>query len=300
MNGNGQTRNGDSSSAGRCRSVGTARIQANVARALRPGDNPASPRSPNQFATFIPMSTYEVHPLANLMTETDLDDVTEDIPQHGQREPIKFYPERQLIDRRNCEIACRRLGIEPNERTIASGNDTPEAAKSSGAAVVALQPTPAMTEVVPKVFDYASLSAGLTENLHKAADTIRVLLRQQQRAIIETGRGLLTVREELKHGQFLRWIEAEFQMTNRTAQRYMSVARLVGGKIDTVSHLTPNTLYQLAAPSTPDPVKVRVMTELGSGKVLDDQDVKSMIAAGKLEHSIFMKTRVSRRKLSLD
>jgi hypothetical protein len=60
--------------------------------------------------------------------------------------------------------------------------------------------------------------------------------------------------ERLGHGNFLPWIEAEFGMSEWTARNFMRVAEEFGGKSGTVPDLPPTVLYQLAAPSTPEPI----------------------------------------------
>lgn len=69
--------------------------------------------------------------------------------------------------------------------------------------------------------------------------------------VLAIGQDLLAVKARLAHGQFLAWLQAEFEMSSETALNYMQVARRFSGKTvnftDSVS-----VLYELAAPSTPD------------------------------------------------
>ena len=51
-------------------------------------------------------------------------------------------------------------------------------------------------------------------------------------------------------------------MTPRTAQRYMSAAAVLGDKSDIVSFLPPTTIYQLAAPSMPPPVREEIVERM--------------------------------------
>src|SRR5262249_39052001 len=59
------------------------------------------------------------------------------------------------------------------------------------------------------------------------------------------------VKKQLEHGQFVAWIEAECELSLRSAERMMAAAEWAEGKIDTVSHLPPTVIYALSAPSTP-------------------------------------------------
>ena len=58
------------------------------------------------------------HELADvfpLLSETELNSLTEDIRQHGLREPIVLY-QGKVLDGRNRWLACQRLGIKPATR----------------------------------------------------------------------------------------------------------------------------------------------------------------------------------------
>ena len=61
---------------------------------------------------------------------------------------------------------------------------------------------------------------------------------------------MTAVKAELPHGQFLPWIAAEFEMSDRTANDFMNVANRFGGKSAIISDLKPTILYALSAPST--------------------------------------------------
>ena len=74
----------------------------------------------------------------------------------------------------------------------------------------------------------------------------------------EIGKDLVAVKASLPHGSFLPWIEAEFGMSNITAQRFMQVAEVYGGKSINVMHLPITALYELAAPKTPIEVREEV------------------------------------------
>lgn len=69
---------------------------------------------------------------------------------------------------------------------------------------------------------------------------------------------IIEIKQAIGHGNFLPWIEAEFSMTERTAQRFMQAAE-AGAEYDTMSDLPPSILYALAASSTPEAVPVEVM-----------------------------------------
>src|SRR5580700_3443116 len=77
-------------------------------------------------------------------------------------------------------------------------------------------------------FDYASLDAALANEARAAAERIHDLGSQQTTAILGIGRELIAIKEKLGHGNFGRWIAAEFGMSADTAGRYMQIARTFG------------------------------------------------------------------------
>ena len=91
----------------------------------------------------------------------------------------------------------------------------------------------------------------------------------------------------MPHGSFLPWIEAEFGMNPRTAQRFMGVAETFKGKYDTVSHLDPKALYELAAPKTPIEVREEVERMIAAGEVVRAADGAEEFARSNFRLSMF-------------
>src|SRR5687767_1375419 len=59
--------------------------------------------------------TYEAHPAAKMfpmLPESELNQLAEDIKQHGQLQPIILH-EEAILDGRNRLEACLRAGVEP-------------------------------------------------------------------------------------------------------------------------------------------------------------------------------------------
>ena len=105
------------------------------------------------------------------------------------------------------------------------------------------------------------------------AERIRERIRRTTTDIIETGRDLRLVKERLDHGQFVTWINSEFGMSPRSAQRFMGASEWAEDKSDTVSHLPPNTLYTLSAKSTPELIREQVIADLEAGNRVDPREV---------------------------
>jgi hypothetical protein len=99
--------------------------------------------------------------------------------------------------------------------------------------------------------------------------------------ILEIGRELQAVKQRLEHGQFLNWVQAACMLSARSAQLMMKAAARAEGKDEIVAHLEPTAIYLLAAPSTPETVRQRVMSQLEAGQRPAPQVIKSMIRAAK-------------------
>ncbi len=62
----------------------------------------------------------------------------------------------------------------------------------------------------------------------------------------------------LGHGPFDSWVRAEFDWTPRTAYRFIQVVEHFQS-CDKLSQLAPSALYLLAAPSTPEAVRLEAI-----------------------------------------
>jgi hypothetical protein len=110
----------------------------------------------------------------------------------------------------------------------------------------------------------------------EVADRIRSRMMHTVQGVIEIGRDLIAVKERLGHGNFLPWIDREFRMTDKSAERFMSVAERFGDKFDSVSNLSLTALYELAAPSTPEEVRTEVAERAATGESVTAAEVKEL------------------------
>lgn len=126
-------------------------------------------------------------------------------------------------------------------------------------------------------FDYGALPAEVRIEAKAAAERIKERMRG---AVVEVGADLIQVKARLPHGEFGKWLKAEFAMTERSAQNYMAAAE-IASKCETVSVLKAKTLYLLAAPSTPEPARQEIVDRFVAGEVVSDRAVKDLIAEAK-------------------
>jgi hypothetical protein len=136
-----------------------------------------------------------------------------------------------------------------------------------------------MSGAPAKAFDYSALPPDVAEAARKVAERIRARLRHTAEEIVGIGRDLIETKEALGHGRFLPWIEAEFGMTDRTARNFMRVAETF--KSETVPILPAKVLYELARPTTPEPVRLAVIQKAEAGEPVTQQTVRVMTQAAQ-------------------
>ena len=108
----------------------------------------------------------------------------------------------------------------------------------------------------------------LSSEIDDAAERIRNHMTKTVENIIAIGRDLILVKERLGHGEFGKWIAAEFRMTDRSARNFMRVAERFEDKSEIISDFEPTVLYALAAPSTPDEVVEKALQQAQIGETI--------------------------------
>lgn len=169
--------------------------------------------------------------------------------------------------------------LNPNDNITPGTVATPidEATSKKNMPAVAAAP---VASVIVDGFDYKDVSPEVAEAARAAARRIRTMRRALRKGHIVIGRELLAIKAKLKHGQFGPWLHAEFHMSERSAQNYMSAADFVSRNA-TAAVLPPATIYLLAAPGTPEKVVLEVVAAIAAKKVPSTDDVRLLIKKEK-------------------
>ena len=146
-----------------------------------------------------------------------------------------------------------------------------------------------MNEIIAP-FSYADLPAPVAAELEAVTTRIKQRLTRQVADIILTGRDLLEVKSKLQHGQFEAWLNLSFNMTMRTAQKYMRASEWMADKSELSSYLTPNTIYLLSAPSTPESAQRQVLGDIEAGKPVNHREVRKVVLEVKYQEREAKKT----------
>ena len=98
---------------------------------------------------------------------------------------------------------------------------------------------------------YHHLGAEVRDVVQDHATAIRDLMRQAVEPISEIGRRLIECKQVLGHGKWKKWLDREFQWSQDTAERFMSVVRITD-QIPHGAEFDKSALYILANEKTPE------------------------------------------------
>ena len=109
--------------------------------------------------------------------------------------------------------------------------------------------------------------------LDRLAAKLRTLLEHETASFIEIGETLIEIQEQLEPGKSQAWLAENFDLSYRTALRYVTAAAYVGRKSesDTVSlnfgNLSARVLYALAEGRFNEQEEVAILTATREGRV---------------------------------
>jgi hypothetical protein len=124
-------------------------------------------------------------------------------------------------------------------------------------------------------FDYDSLDAATSEFVQQQTGEIRALMKRTAQDIIEVGQRLIEVKKQLGHGRFGDWLSSEFDWTDETARRFMNVAQQFS-QMPQIVEFAPSALYELAAPSTPEPARAEALARAKAGEPITYSTAKAI------------------------
>ncbi len=140
---------------------------------------------------------------------------------------------------------------------------------------------PIQVQAITTGFDYTQLAPDIRAEVETATRRLHDLERRTSESIIEMGNQLISVKAKIGHGNFLPWIDAEFRWSTSTATKMMQVAETFGDKNVTVTNLGAKVLYALAAPSTPEDVRIEFTELAKTGRAVQHKDVQAAVTKHK-------------------
>ena len=144
-------------------------------------------------------------------------------------------------------------------------------------------PEPAKTErETALVFDYGQIENTKVRTKAQAiARRIKTNIHTMEKNLLANGRELTAIKEDLGHGLFGTWVDAEFHWSKRTAENYIAVASRLADDYHHLTYLPSPTIYRLAAKSVPEEVRFQVINAAKDDKPMSKQDVERAIKLAK-------------------
>ena len=127
-------------------------------------------------------------------------------------------------------------------------------------------------------FDYTALDRETANFVIYETEKIKTLMRQTVKGIIETGERLHKVKQKLKHGEFMTWVENEIKCHYSTALHFMRVWQTFGDRKEQIAHIGINAsvLYLLSAPSTPEKLRIDLVERAKAGNPVSFAEAKRL------------------------
>ena len=128
-------------------------------------------------------------------------------------------------------------------------------------------------------FDYGALDMETRVVVQQRTGEIRSLVRRSAQDIIDIGLKLGEVKQRLGHGGFGKWLEAEFEWSERTARQFMQVGERFKSANFADLNVAPSALYLLAASSTPDEAVEEALERAAGGERITHAAAKGIVEA---------------------
>lgn len=114
-----------------------------------------------------------------------------------------------------------------------------------------------------------------TSTLPQLEIEIKFYLNQTAQSIIEVGKRLIAAKELVPHGDWLSWLEHNFQLKKSMANNFMQIASRFGGNFHLNGNLNQTQLVTLLALPAEDTEKF-IEEKLAEGKAVADMTIKQL------------------------
>ena len=131
------------------------------------------------------------------------------------------------------------------------------------------------------LFDYGTLTVECRVVVQQKTSEIRDRIKRSSQDIVEIGERLIEVKEHLGHGRFERWLELEFQWSERTARNLMGVADAFKTANFADLSIAPSALYELSAPSVPEAARREAIERASNGNHVSHKEAKAIVESYK-------------------
>jgi hypothetical protein len=126
-------------------------------------------------------------------------------------------------------------------------------------------------------FSYDILETTTRQVVQERTIEIKSLLRRTAQDIIDIGKKLSEVKQELGHGQFLDWLRTEFDWSESAARKFMQVHRKFKTVNFTNLNIATSAMYLLAADSTSETARNEALQRASDGEVITRAKAKAIV-----------------------
>ncbi|PKL80024.1 MAG: hypothetical protein CVV27_00995 [Candidatus Melainabacteria bacterium HGW-Melainabacteria-1] len=139
----------------------------------------------------------------------------------------------------------------------------------------------------PPLLAAASQQKSLTPKQQKRVEalsqSIKTKLVDTLKHMISIGQDFNEIKELVGHGYFMQFVEQHFDMSYRTALRFMHVSEILSPHIDLIAGLSQRALYLLASQSVSDHTRQEILHRLEQGEALTYLEIQQHIASQEPE-----------------
>lgn len=131
-----------------------------------------------------------------------------------------------------------------------------------------------------QAFDYSALDAATRSDVERCTAAIKERRENMRRDFMAICTSLRDVKRQLQHGQWGRWLRAEFDWSEDTAERMLKVAALGEQNpqfAEFQDQFAQSALYLLAAASTPDALRQQFAERAAAGEMITHEMVKAAL-----------------------
>ena len=145
-------------------------------------------------------------------------------------------------------------------------------------------------------FNYAALNRENRIVVLERTREIKNLLRRTAQDIIEIGQKLIEVKQQLGHGNFRSWLQAEFDLSLSAATKFMQVYEQFKNVNFKQLNFAISALYLLAAPSTSCEARQEALARANEGESITYSKAKSIINRYQGASSSYSEQNLSTQK----
>jgi hypothetical protein len=125
-------------------------------------------------------------------------------------------------------------------------------------------------------FSYSDVSPELADECRERARRIRTNIDIRNKSGVEIGLDLMQMKEKLGHGQFGGWIELEFDMSVRSAQVIMGIAKTFKNAESAFLNFPRQVLLELSHAPDPQEALEEANERKESGETLTAKQAKEI------------------------